>query len=88
MMTNFLESNYIPCCTQTCLVEVYYAYKISANFILACLYAALMMMVGWMCGVVLSPELRERMGIKSVSDAVKQNRLRWLGHVMQKDNDD
>ena len=50
-------------------------------------------MVKWMCGVslrdrVLSTELRERMGIESVSDTVKQNRLRWLGHVLQKDDDD
>ena len=35
-----------------------------------------------------SAELRERMGIESVSDAMKQNRLRWLGHVLQKDDDD
>ena len=46
-----------------------------------------------MCGVSLrdrmqSAELRERMGIESVSDAVKRNRLRWLGHVLQKDDDD
>ena len=44
-----------------------------------------MRMVRWMCGVSLrdrvpSAELRERMGIESVSDAVKWNRLRWLGH--------
>ena len=52
-----------------------------------------MRMVRWMCGVSLrdrvpSAELRERMGIESVSDAVKRNRLRWLGHVLQKDDDD
>ena len=28
------------------------------------------------------------MGIKSMSDAMKQNRLRWLGHVLWKDDDD
>ena len=28
------------------------------------------------------------MGIESVSDAVKRNRLRWLGHVLRKDDDD
>ena len=28
------------------------------------------------------------MGIKSVSDAVKWNRSRWLGHVLGKDDDD
>ena len=50
-------------------------------------------MLRWMCGVSLrdrvpSAVLRERMGIESVSDAVKRNRLRWLGHVLQKDDDD
>ena len=30
----------------------------------------------WMYSIL----LRERMGIESVSDAVKWNRLRWLGH--------
>ena len=45
-----------------------------------------------MCGVSLtdrvpSAEPRERMGIESVSDAVKWNRLRWLGHVLHKDDD-
>ena len=49
--------------------------------------------VRWMCGVSLrdrvpSAELRERMGIESVSDALKRNRLRWLGHVLRKDDDD
>ena len=49
--------------------------------------------VRWMCGISLrdrvpSAELRERMGIESVSDAVKRNRLRWLGHVLRKDDDD
>ena len=28
------------------------------------------------------------MGIESVSDVVKQNRLRWLGLVLQKNDDD
>ena len=40
-----------------------------------------MRMVRWMCGIslrdrVLSAELRERIGIESVSDAMKWNRLR------------
>ena len=52
-----------------------------------------MRVVRWMCGVsprdgVLSAEPRERMGIESVSDDVKRNRLRWLGHVLRKDDDD
>ena len=37
---------------------------------------------------MLSAELRERIGIESVSDAMKWNRLTWLGHVLQKDDDD
>ena len=28
------------------------------------------------------------MGIESVSHAVKRNRLRWLRHVLRKDDDD
>mgnify|MGYP007071599789 CR=1 FL=1 len=52
-----------------------------------------MRMVRWMCGVSLrdrvsSEELRERMGIESVSDVVKRSRLRWLGHVLRKDDGD
>ena len=52
-----------------------------------------MRMVQWMCGVSLkdrvpSAEVRERMKIESVSDVVKWNRLRWLGHVLQKNDDD
>ena len=33
-------------------------------------------------------ELRERMDIESGSDDVKWNQLRWLGHVLQKDDGD
>src|SRR5664279_5613014 len=51
------------------------------------------MMIRWMCGVTLkdrnsSEELRERLGIVSVSDIVRQGRLRWFGHVERKDTDD
>ena len=51
-----------------------------------------MRMVRWMCDLSLgdrvpSAELRERMTIESLSDAMKWNRLRWLGHVLQKDDD-
>src|SRR5664279_1651646 len=47
------------------------------------------MMIRWMCGVTLkdrnsSEELRERLGIVSVSDKVRQGRLRWFGHVGRK----
>ena len=48
-------------------------------------------MVRWICGVLLrdrvpSAELGKRMGIESMSDTMKQNRLRWLGekdHVVR-----
>ena len=47
----------------------------------------------WMCGVTLrngksSEEIRNRLGIVSVSDLVGQGRLRWFGHVERKDADD
>ena len=46
-------------------------------------------MIRWMCGVTLkdrnsSEELRKRLGIVSVSDKVRQGRLRWFGHVERK----
>ena len=48
------------------------------------------MTVRWMCGVKLkdrlpSKELRERLGIDDI--VLQQNRLRWYGHVLRKDND-
>src|SRR5664279_5384871 len=51
------------------------------------------MMIRWMCGVTLkdrnsSEELRERLGIVSVSDKVRQGRLRWFGYVERKDTYD
>jgi len=50
-------------------------------------------MIRWMCGVTLkdgktSEELRERLDVVSVSKRVRQNRLRWFGHVERKDEDD
>ena len=51
-----------------------------------------MMMVRWVCGVTLknritSEELRNRLGIESVSEIVRRGRLRWYGHVKRKPND-
>ena len=43
-----------------------------------------MRMVRWMCGA----SLRDRVWIESGSDTVKPKRLRWLGHVLQKNDDD
>jgi len=52
-----------------------------------------MRMVRWMCGVKLkdrfpSKELRERLGIDYIALVLQQNRLRWYGHVLRKDDDD
>ena len=46
-----------------------------------------------MCGVKLkdrlpSKELRERLGIDDIALVLQQNRLRWYGHVLRKDDDD
>ena len=52
-----------------------------------------MRMVRWMCSVKLkdrlpSKELRERLGVDDIVLVLQQNRLRWYGHVLRKDNDD
>jgi len=51
-----------------------------------------MRMVRWMCGVKLkdrfpSKELRERLGIDDIAFILQQNRLRWHGNVLQKEDD-
>jgi len=48
-------------------------------------------MVRWMCNVkvkdrVPSKELRERLGIVDIILILQQNRLRWYGHVQQKED--
>ena len=50
-------------------------------------------MVRWMCGVkikdtVPSKKLRERLGVDGITLVLQQNRLRWYGHVLRKDDDD
>ena len=49
-------------------------------------------MVRWMCGILSrerkTNELRKMVGIESVMDIVKRNRLRWLGHMLRKDESD
>ena len=52
-----------------------------------------MRMVRWTCGVKLkdrlpSKELRERLGIDDLALVLQQNRLRWYGHVLRKEDDD
>jgi len=56
------------------------------------LQRAEMRMVRWMCVVKLkdrfpSKELREKLGIDYIALVLQQNRLRWYGHVLQKDDD-
>ena len=46
-----------------------------------------------MCGVQLkdrlpSKELIERLGVDDIALILQQNRLRWYGHVLRKDDDD
>ena len=52
-----------------------------------------MKMVGCMCGVSLkerktNTELRKSLGIKDIDEVMRQNKLRWMGHVLRKDKDD
>ena len=59
----------------------------------AALQRAEMRMVTWMCVFKLkdrltSRELRERLGVDDIALILQQNRLRWYGHVLRKDDDD
>ena len=52
-----------------------------------------MRMVRWMCGVSLrekkrSDDLRSMLGIENVKHVMARSRLRWMGHVLRKDDDD
>ena len=49
-------------------------------------------MVRWMCSIKLkdrfpSKQLRERLGIDDIALVLQQNKLRWYGHVMRKEDD-
>jgi len=51
-----------------------------------------MRMVRWMCSIKLkdrfpSRQLRERLGIDDIALVLQQNKLRWYGHVMRKEDD-
>jgi len=57
------------------------------------LQRAEMRMVRWMCNVkvndrVPSKELREILGIDDIILILQQNRLRWYGHVLRKEDTD
>ena len=51
------------------------------------------MMVRWMCGVLLkdrkrSVHLYSLLGVESVAEVVRWDRLRWFGHVERRSGDD
>jgi len=57
------------------------------------LQRAQMRMVRWMCGVKLqdrvpSKELRGRLELDDIISELQRNRLRWYGHVLQKEDND
>jgi len=57
------------------------------------LQRAEMRMARWMCGVKLqdrvpSKELRGRLGLDNIISVLQQNRSRWHGHVLQKEDND
>ena len=57
------------------------------------LQRAEMRMVRWMCGDKLkdrlpSKELRERLVVDDIALILQQNRLRWYGHVLRKEDND
>jgi len=57
------------------------------------LQRAEMRMVRWMCNVkvkdrVPSKELRESLEIDDIILILQQNRLRWYGHVLRKEDND
>jgi len=56
-------------------------------------WAEMRKMVRWVCNVkvkdkVPSKELRERLGIHYIILVLQQNRLRWYGHVLRKEDTD
>jgi len=57
------------------------------------LLRAEMKMVRWMCGMKLqdripSKGLRETLGLDDIISVLQQNRLRWYGHVLRKEDND
>ena len=57
------------------------------------LQQAEMIIIRWMCNVKIkdrlpSKELRERLGIDDMILILQQNRMRWYGHVLRKEDTD
>ena len=62
--------------------------SVALKLILSCCFKQLQL-----CGVKLkdrlpSKELRERLGVDDIALVLQQNRLRWYGHVLRKDDED
>jgi len=52
-----------------------------------------MRIVSWMCSIKLqdrvpSKRLRERLGLDDIISVLQQNRLRWYGRVLRKEDND
>ena len=79
-------------CVRSSMLHVSETWPVRKENVVA-LQRAEMRMVRWVCGVKLkdrlpSKELRKRLGIDDIALVLQQNRLRWYGHVLRKDDDD
>ena len=79
-------------CVRSSLLHGSETWPVSKENVVA-LQRAEMIMVRWMCGIKLkdrfpSKELRERLVIDDIALVLQQNRLRWYGHVLQKEDND
>ena len=75
------------------VVLVYWSFLFLMFVVAMALQRAAMRLVRWMCGIklkdrFLNKELRERLGIYDIALLLQQNRLRWYGHVLRKEDDD
>jgi len=58
---------------------------------IAVLASLVVIIINWLYFYVVclgSKELRERQGIDDIALVLQQNRLRWYGHVLRKEDDD
>ena len=79
-------------CVRSCMLYGSETWPVRKENVVA-LQQAEMRIVRWMCGIKLkdrfpSKELRERLGIDDIALVLQQNRLRWYGHVLRKEDDD
>jgi len=79
-------------CVRSSMLHVSETWPVRKENVVA-LQQAEMRMVRWICGVKLkdrlpSKGLRERLGVDDIALVLQQNRLRWYGHVLRKDDDD